>query len=187
MDAALFSAINGAHAPWLDRVMLGVTGLGYFPGVWFIAGAVMLTVPRLRAAAFRMCLAVALTYWLTSGVVKPLVGRPRPYVAGITSARTVEAAPADGPSFPSGHAATAAAGALAGARVVPGAGPALWILATAIAYSRVYVGVHYPSDVVVGALFGVLCAFLVLGGRHPSSWTSRKAVGGALGGVQSVP
>lgn len=184
MDAAIFAAVNGAHAPWLDRVMLGVTWLGHFPGVWFITGAVLLAVPRVRAAAFRLCLAVALTQWLTSGVVKPLVGRPRPYVAGLVAARTLEASPSGGPSFPSGHAATAAAGALAGARVVPGAGPVLWVLATAIAYSRVYVGVHYPSDVAAGALLGILCAFLVVGGRHPSAWTPSAS---PTGRVHSIP
>ena len=67
-------------------------------------------------------------------------------------------------------AATAVAGALSGARLVPAAAPVLWGLATLMAVSRVYVGVHYPSDVAAGVLLGVLCAYLVLGGRHASAW-----------------
>lgn len=184
MDTALFSAVNGAHAPWLDGVMLAVTWLGHFPGVWLVAAFALLALPRFRAAAFRMCLAVALAQWMTSAVVKPLVDRPRPYVARVAAARTIERSPSESASFPSGHAATSAAGALAGARVVPGAGPALWALATAIAYSRIYVGVHYPSDVVAGALLGVLCALLVVGGRHPSAWASSPP---RPAGVQSIP
>ncbi|MEZ5293978.1 MAG: phosphatase PAP2 family protein [Vicinamibacterales bacterium] len=168
MDTALFTAINGAHAPWLDQVMRGVTWLGYFPGIWFLSGAAALAVPRLRPAALRLCLAVALTYGLTVGVVKPLVHRDRPNVAGLVAARTVEAVPSTDPSFPSGHAATAVAGALAGTTLLPALRVPLWALATAMAYSRVYVGVHYPSDVLAGALLGAACAFLVLGGFPPS-------------------
>lgn len=170
MDAALFSAINGAHAPWLDTVMTWVSWLGYFPGVWFISAAAALLWPRLRATALRACLAVSLTYVMASGMVKPLVGRARPYQGGIVAARTVEPSPATGYSFPSGHAASAVAGALSGARLVPAAAPLLWGLATLMAVSRIYVGVHYPSDVLAGALLGVLCTYLVLGGRHPSAW-----------------
>ncbi|MGE0812083.1 MAG: phosphatase PAP2 family protein [Vicinamibacterales bacterium] len=168
MDGALFTAINGAHAPWLDELMRGVSWLGYFPGIWFVCGAAFLAVPRLRPAALRMCLAIALTYGATVGVVKPLVQRDRPNVAGLVTARTVEAMPSTDPSFPSGHAATAVAGALAGTAMVPALRVSLWVLATAMAYSRVYVGVHYPSDVLAGAVLGAACAFLVLGGFSPS-------------------
>jgi len=170
VDAALFSAINSAHAPWLDTVMTWASWLGYFPGVWFLSAGAMLAWPRLRASAFRACLALSLTYTMASGVVKPAVGRARPHQSGVVAARTVEAAPPSSYSFPSGHAATAVAGALAGARLVPAASPVLWGLATLIALSRIYVGVHYPSDVLAGALLGVLCAYLVLGGRHRSGW-----------------
>lgn len=170
MDAALFSAINGAHAPWLDTAMAWASWLGYFPGVWFLSAVAMLAWPRLRASAFRACLALSLSYTMASGVVKPIVGRVRPHQSSIVLARTVEAAAPTSYSFPSGHAATAVAGALAGARLVPAATPALWGLATLIALSRIYVGVHYPSDVLAGALMGALCAYLVLGGRHRSAW-----------------
>jgi len=172
VDAALFSAINGAHAPWLDVVMRGVSWLGYFPGVWFVMAVAALAWPRLRASAFRACLAVALAYAMASGVVKPLVGRPRPHLAGVVAARVVESAPPSSYSFPSGHAATAVAGALALSRLTPApwVSWALWGLATLMSVSRIYVGVHYPSDIAAGAVLGVLCAYLVLGGRHSSAW-----------------
>ncbi len=172
MDTAIFSAVNGAHTPWLDAVMAGASWLGYFPGIWFLGAAAALLWAPLRAAAFRMMLAVALTYALGSGVIKPLVARPRPYVA-LPSARTVETVPADGYSFPSGHAATAVAGAIAGSRVVPSMSWMLWTLAVLMSASRVYVGVHYPSDLLAGALLGAACAYFVLGGRHPATWVSR--------------
>lgn len=178
MDAALFAAINSAHTPSVDAVMLGASWLGYFPGIWFLFGVAALGWPRTRPAAFRMCLAVALAYAAASGVLKPLVGRLRPSHPAIMAGRTLETQPPSSYSFPSGHAATAVAGALAAARVVPGAGWAFWGVATLMAYSRVYLGVHYPSDVVGGALVGAACAWLVLAGRHPSTWIRPPAPAG---------
>jgi undecaprenyl-diphosphatase len=63
-----------------------------------------------------------------------------------------------GDSFPSGHAATSFAGAALLSRFLPGRWPVLFLLAVGIAFSRVYVGVHYPADVVGGAILGTLVA-----------------------------
>lgn len=170
MDATVFSAINGAHAPWLDVVMLGLSGLGYYGTLLVLSGVLMTVAPRLRAAAFRFLLAVAISQWLASGVIKPLVDRPRPYMDDVVAARTAQASPPRGPSFPSGHATSAFAAAFALPRLAPGAAPLWWVLATAVAYSRVYLGVHYPSDILAGALLGTFCAALVVGGGHRSTW-----------------
>ncbi len=62
-------------------------------------------------------------------------------------------------------------GAVSLARVWPQARWALAILGALIAYSRIYVGVHYPTDVIAGLLLGAACVWLVLGGRHPSTWS----------------
>ena len=180
MDIALFRLVNGWHTPWLDALMAGVSWLGYFPGLWFAVAAAALAWAPWRAAAFRMCLAVAVTYGVTSGVMKPHVARERPYLA-LVGARTVEVSPAAGPSFPSGHAATAMAGALAGARIWPAAASWLWGLATLMALSRIYVGVHFPSDVVAGAIVGAACTFFVLGGRHAATAMPRGGSADACG------
>jgi membrane-associated phospholipid phosphatase len=65
-------------------------------------------------------------------------------------------------SFPSGHTATAFAGATALSALAPRAAPAFYLLAAAIAYSRLYVGVHFPLDVVGGAVIGMATALLLL-------------------------
>jgi undecaprenyl-diphosphatase len=107
---------------------------------------------------------------LTATVLKSVVDRPRPYRV------LPEAEPLlrgdVGSSFPSGHAATSFAGALVLAYLVRRAVPALLVLAAAVAFSRVYVGVHYPLDVLGGAALGSAAALLAVAAlrlRRPTS------------------
>jgi undecaprenyl-diphosphatase len=86
--------------------------------------------------------------------LKLLVDRPRPHLHPLVQV------PAD-PSFPSGHAATSFAGATMLAGFAPRLAPWLYLLAAAIAFSRIYVGVHWPLDVLAGAALGTLLALAV--------------------------
>ena len=78
-------------------------------------------------------------------------------------------------SIPSGHTATAYAGATALSFLFPRAAPAFFVLAAAIGYSRMFVGVHYPLDVLGGAVIGVATALLLLAaGRRRSGGSLRR-------------
>jgi undecaprenyl-diphosphatase len=101
----------------------------------------------------------AVTVWsadLLALGIKAAIGRPRPFVLLPEPAPLIVGVL--GNSFPSGHAATSFAGAALLARYLPGRWPVLFLLAAGIAFSRVYVGVHYPADVIGGAILGMVTA-----------------------------
>jgi membrane-associated phospholipid phosphatase len=183
VDVALFRAINDTHVAILDPFMVAATWLGVGAGVWFALALIGMAWPRHRAAAARTILALAVTLGVNDQIVKPLVDRDRPFEQVVTAARVIQQPRPTTPSFPSGHSATAVVGAVSLARLWPHARWALGLLGALIAFSRIYVGVHFPTDVAAGVLLGAGVAWLVLGGRHPSTW-SRPAE--APSGVQHV-
>jgi undecaprenyl-diphosphatase len=166
LDLSFFSLINGTHTPWADELMLLASALGRGGFVWIAAALIAAVFPRCRMAAWRVILSVALTFLLVDGVIKPIVHRDRPFEV-LPDVRLIDTRPLTG-SFPSGHAASAMAGALSVGRMLPAARVVWWPLAIAIAVSRIYVGAHWPSDILAGLLIGWAVAWFVLGGRVPS-------------------
>ena len=165
LDASARAWLVTHHTPWLDAVLWTLSALGVGGLLWVAIAAVMASwVPRLRAPAWQVVLVVILAQAVVDWGIKPLVGRPRPFLADARS-RVVGYQPSTY-SFPSGHsassfgAATVLAFALSRRRAA-----IVWALAATVAFSRIYIGVHYPLDVAVGALTGVLLGVLVTGGR----------------------
>jgi undecaprenyl-diphosphatase len=132
---------------WLSRI--GSHGL-----VWLVLALVVAVVQR-RAMSFVFVALAVLAADGLANLLKVAVGEHRP-----SDTNPLVSMPHSN-SFPSGHSATAFAGATALSILVPRAAPAFYVLALAIAYSRLYVGVHYPLDVVVGAAIGVATALLL--------------------------
>jgi undecaprenyl-diphosphatase len=150
--------------PALDGVMwlLSVVGRGGI--VWLSVGAYT-SWRRSRWQDFvTLGAALLLTTIVADHTLKPAINRPRPFVTD-PRVRVIGGPPSDA-SFPSGHAANSFAGALVLSATVPEGRIAWWLLAVAIAYSRVYLGVHYPLDVLAGAIVGLSCAGIVLYVRH---------------------
>lgn len=167
-DHVVRAWLTSYRAAWLDDLMLTATDIGARGFVWLVTATILFVFPARRAGAWRLLLTVGFTYLLVDGLLKTLMWRPRPFDV-LPDAYLIAAKPTNS-SFPSGHAASAVAGAMAASRALPEA-RALWIvLAALIALSRVYVGVHFPLDVAAGALVGALSALFVLGGRHPATY-----------------
>ncbi len=138
----------------LDLVMKGLSTAANHSVLWFAIAAVLAARKgATRRGALRGVLAIAATSFTANAVLKPLLPRRRPPARKLPVYQAFPDPPTSS-SFPSGHAASAAAFTTAVALECPKAGLAIAPLAAAVAYSRVHIGVHWTSDVVVGAAVG---------------------------------
>lgn len=147
-----------ARDPVSDAVMTFITHTGDFSAVWAALGILFLIRKETREMGIALLLALLVCHLMNDMALKPLFERPRPSLANPGYEPLVHAS---GHSFPSGHAAKsfAAAGAILLCDRKAGM-PALFY-AGLIAFSRMYVFVHYLSDVAAGALVGMACAVLI--------------------------
>ena len=162
VDAALYAAIARTPTPTLDTAMARLSRAADFSGLWLVSSAALagLGGRRGRAAAAHGLGALATSSAVVNLALKPIGRRSRPAraAAEVPLARHVRM-PAS-TSFPSGHSASAFAFVTGVGRVHPGAAVPLRGLAALVAYSRIHTGVHYPGDVVAGALVGTAVAQL---------------------------
>jgi membrane-associated phospholipid phosphatase len=137
------------HGPKADRAVASFSKLGERGAVWIAIGAVGYALDEPRRPQWRRAAGTVLGTYALNTAIKLVVRRRRPQLPGLpplTSTPTQL-------SFPSAHVSTSFAGALAYARLGLPAFP-LYELAIGLALSRLYLGVHYPSDVLAGALLG---------------------------------
>lgn len=135
-----------------------ITHLGSGGLLWLVVAAVMLVRKETRATGIVMILAIALSGIFTNLIIKPLFNRPRPFQSYPVE---ILIGPPLGSSFPSGHTTASFAGAVAYAIMRRDKLRwALLFMAVLISFSRLYLFVHYPSDVLVGMIIGILFAFL---------------------------
>lgn len=153
LDASAARRLNARRpSTVLDGALVGLSRAADRSVLWFAAGALLLLAGRPREAA-RGTASLALASAAATLVGKRLFGGARPLVVDVPVGRCPVRVPTS-PSFPSGHAATAAAFALGVALESPRTGAAVAPLAAAVAFSRLHIGVHWLSDVVGGAALG---------------------------------
>lgn len=158
LDGELLLAIQTLHQGWLDPLVSFYTKLGDAGLLWIALSLAMLFFkPTRRAGALALC-AMILGLIVTNLTIKPLISRPRPWLDWPIDPLVVENDPN---SFPSGHTCAAFAAAMVWVRTLPQKRDRVIVavMAVLMGLSRLYVGVHYPTDVLAGAVIGSLCAW----------------------------
>lgn len=152
---------NHLRAGFLTPVMQVITALGNGGAFWIVLTVLLLLFKKTRRAGLCCALALVLDLLVVNIALKPIVARVRPYDV-VQDIRVITSLPGDH-SFPSGHSAAsfAAAWALFRTERRQWGVPAL-VLAALISLSRLYVGVHYPTDVICGAAIGALSAVVAV-------------------------
>lgn len=161
VDAAVYDAVTQTPTPGLDEGMRRLTRAANYSRLWLGCAAVLAATRGSsgRRAAIRGTASVAVASAAANLLIKPLSRRRRPDSSEMLATRRARV-PASS-SFPSGHAASAFAFATGVGSELPVEAIPIRALASLVAYSRVHTGVHYPADVLAGALLGTTIAQLV--------------------------
>ena len=144
---------------FLTPVMKMITMLGNAGFIWIVFAIVFLIIKKYRRLGVSCCNALILSLLINNIFLKNFIGRSRPFDV-ISELTPLIAKPTDY-SFPSGHTACSfAVGFLLFRKLPKKYGVPIFLLALLISFSRLYVGVHYPSDVIAGAISGICISFL---------------------------
>ncbi len=162
-------ALQNLHNDVLDELMLFITTLGDVGLLWIVTGILLAVVPGIgkeskehlktrRIMGICILLSIALNFLLSNLVVKNIIQRPRPYSVDLSLIPKI--IPSEY-SYPSGHTSSSFAAATSIYMVNKRAGGVAFAVAAIIAFTRMYFGVHYPTDIIGGIVMGISCAIAV--------------------------
>lgn len=151
--------IQGLRTPFADRFMSAITTLGDNGIIWIVLTGILLLIPKKRYVGVTLMVALILDLLICNVIMKNLIARTRPFDIN-TSIELLIAIPKDF-SFPSGH---TAASVVATVVLYFRKQKILWMVAALltlfIAFSRMYLYVHFPSDILGGAIIGAVIGYL---------------------------
>lgn len=161
IDYTILQFIQGLRNPVMDKVFVFITRLGDNGLIWLSLAIILLLFKKTRKCGITIIVGVALTFLLGDKIIKHLIARDRPFLSYplLPPAKLLIKAPT-GYSFPSGHTASSFCAATAIFFHNKRFGAAAFCMAALIAFSRLYLYVHYPSDVLLGIILGIGMCFI---------------------------
>lgn len=159
MEFSILYWLQGLHRPWLDQLMAAVTFLGEGGWFWIAAGIILFCVKKTRPVGLAVLLSLTAGFFIGNCFLKPVIRRQRP--CWIDPGIALLIANPDDYSFPSGHTLASFESAVSIFLYRRKWGMAALTLALLIAFSRLYLFVHFPTDVLAGALLGTFIAVMV--------------------------
>jgi undecaprenyl-diphosphatase len=160
LDRALFRAIFGVKWAPLTSLMRAFTIAGSAGAIWGFLAAVGFLLTGLEPSRLLIPWTAIAASWTVAEGAKYLFERTRPFLWDTEIAPLIKTPSSS--SFPSGHSATAAAGAITLSVLYPPFAPVLVLAGLLVVLSRVYLGVHFPFDVLAGIVIGIGTSALVL-------------------------
>jgi len=142
--------------PIMDKIMIILTYLGSLGAVWIFIALMLIMSPKYRKNGIALVASLIMCLLIGNLILKPLIGRIRPCDVNVAVQLLINR-PLDA-SFPSGHAMSSFAAATTIFYLNKKMGAGAFLLAGAISFSRMYLYVHYPTDIVAGALIGIAIA-----------------------------
>ncbi len=161
IDFAILNAIQEhCRSPLSDSVLSFISHLGDLGTVWLLISLLLVLRRRTRTAGISLLIALFTANLLGNFIIKPLVERPRPFWLAPPADLLPAALRETSFSFPSGHTISSFAAACALMTHSRRLGIPALLLACLIAFSRLYLYVHFPSDVLTGMILGIICGIL---------------------------
>ena len=160
LDRALFRAIFGVKWAPLTSLMRAFTIAGSAGAIWGFLAAVGFLLTGLEPSRLLIPWTAIAASWTVAEGAKYLFDRTRPFLWDTEIAPLIKTPSSS--SFPSGHSATAAAGAITLSVLYPPFAPVLVLAGLLVVLSRVYLGVHFPFDVLAGIVIGIGTSAVVL-------------------------
>lgn len=157
-ELQILDYLQTLHTPLLNQIMIGASTLGNTGILWITLTLILLIIPKTRSVGKVLVLSLIIEIVLVNLVLKPMIHRQRPFDANPMVHLLID--PPQDYSFPSGHTGMAFT-------IVSGLclmhrkdlGGVACVLATVIAFSRMYLYVHYPTDVLGGIIIGLLSGY----------------------------
>lgn len=161
MEFSILYAMQALRSPWLDSLILGLTAvMGSYGQIWLAVGAVLCLLPKTRRCGIAVLLSYVLVFLVGQLGLKDLIARPRPCHLDQMVELLVERPSSY--SCPSTHSAWAFAAATSVWMYYKKPGAVLLAVAALIGFSRMYLFVHFPTDVLLGAVLGAALAVLTV-------------------------